>query len=139
MQIDSALITPTPMTVGPILEPPLRSPSSTTHRPLPCYQRRQINNNYLIASIDRVGQKLVDCVSIAKLALDTLVQRRPPSDPDLSEVARETPRVTTLPFGLTSAATAYQDALRGKFADQVGDIHPLVDQLLSTVNMLHLD
>ena len=47
-----------------------------------------------------------------------------------------------LPFGLTSGAAAYQDALRGKFTDQVGDIHPLtdqiVDQLSSTVNMLHV-
>ena len=47
-----------------------------------------------------------------------------------------------LPFGLTSVAAAYQDALRGKFADQVGDIHPLADQitdqLLPAVNMPHI-
>ena len=39
-------------------------------------------------------------------------------------------------------ATIHQDALRGKFADQVGDIYPLVDpfadQLLPTVNMLQI-
>ena len=62
-----------------------------THHPLPRYQRRQINNDDLIASIDQVGLKLADCLSIADSALDTLVQRRPPSDPDLSEAARETP------------------------------------------------
>ena len=47
-----------------------------------------------------------------------------------------------LPFGLTSVAAAYQDALRGKFIDQVGDIHPLAnqitDQLPPTINMLHV-
>ena len=47
-----------------------------------------------------------------------------------------------LPFGLTNVAATYQDALRGKFADQVGDIHRLADQiadqLLSAVNMLHV-
>ena len=46
-----------------------------------------------------------------------------------------------LPFGLTNSAANYQDALRGKFTDQVGDIHPLADQiadqLLPIVNMLH--
>ena len=47
-----------------------------------------------------------------------------------------------LPFGLTSVAVAYQDALRGKFADQVGDVHPLADQIVDqpppAVNMLHI-
>jgi len=114
---DSSLATSASTTVDLILEPPPRSPSSTTRRPLPRYQRRQINNDDLIASIDRVGLKLVDCLSIAELALDTLVQRRPPFDPDLSEAARETPRVTALPFRLANAAVAYQDALRGRFAD----------------------
>ena len=46
-----------------------------------------------------------------------------------------------LPFGLTNTATTYQDALRGKFADQVGYIHPLADQIADqrppTVNMLY--
>ena len=47
-----------------------------------------------------------------------------------------------LPFGFTNAAAAYQDALRGKFADQVGDVHPLADQIANqlppAVNMLHV-
>ena len=46
------------------------------------------------------------------------------------------------PFGLTSVATSYKGALKGKFADQVGDIYPLgdqiTDQLSRTVNMLHI-
>ena len=43
------------------------------------------------------------------------------------EAAWETLRVTALPFEVTNIAATYQDALRGKFADQVGDIHPLAD------------
>ena len=47
-----------------------------------------------------------------------------------------------LPFRLTNTAATYQDALRGKFADQVGDAHPLTDQLAvqpsPAVNMLHI-
>ena len=114
----------------------------TTRRPLPRYPRRQINNDDLIASIDRVGQKLADCLSIAESALTTLVQRRPPSDLDLSEAAQETPGVTALPFGFINTAATYQDALRGKFTDQVGDVHPLADQIIDqpppAVNMLHV-
>ena len=34
-----------------------------------------------------------------------------------------------LPFGFTNIAAAYQDALRGRFADQVGNVHPLADQI----------
>ena len=58
------------------------------------------------------------------------------------EAARETPGVTALPFELTNVAAAYQDALRGKFIDQVGDIHPLADQIVGqlppAINMLHV-
>ena len=38
-----------------------------------------------------------------------------------------------LPFGFTSAAAAYQHALRGRFVDQVEDVHPLVDQITTYV------
>ena len=88
-----------------------------------------MNNDDLIVSIDQVSLKLADCLSIAESALDTLVQRRPPSDPDLSESARETPGVTALPFGFTNVAAAYQHALRDRFADQLEDIHPIADQI----------
>ena len=124
VQINTAPITPTPATADPISKPPPRSSSPIIRRPLPRYQRSQINNDDLIASIDQVGQKLADCLSIAESALTTLVQRRPPSDSDLSE---ETPRVMALLFELTNVAATYQDALRGKFADQVGDVQPLAD------------
>ena len=85
VQIDSVPITPTPATADPISKPPPRSSSSTIRRPLPRYPRRQINNDDLIASIDQVSKKLVDCLSITESALTTLVQRRPPSNSDLSE------------------------------------------------------
>ena len=130
MQINSALITPAPATTDLISEPPPWLPSLITRRPLPHYQRRQINNDDLIASIDQVGQKLTDCLSIAESALDTLVQCRPPSDPDLSEVAQETLGVTALPFGFTNVAAAYQHALRGRLADQVEDVHPFTNQIV---------
>ena len=129
VQINVVPITPAPTTAAPILEPPPRSLSPTIHRPLPRYQWRQINNDDLIASIDQVGQKLADCLSIAESALDILVQHRPPSDPDLSEAARETTGVTTLPFGFTNIAATYQDALRGKFADQVTDVQRPANQI----------
>ena len=51
--------------------------------------------------------------------MHTLVQRQPPSDPDLSEAARKTVGAMALPFGFSNAATAYQHALRGKLTDQV--------------------
>ena len=130
--VNTAPTTPTPTTVDPISELPSRSLLSTSHCPLPRYPRRQINNNNLIASIDQVGQKLTDCLSIVESALTTLVQHRPPSDLDLSKVDQETPGGMALPFELTSVAATYQDALRGKFTDQVGDIYPLADSQHAT-------
>ena len=93
-------------------------------------------------SIDQVGQKLADCLFITESAPTTLVWRRPPSELDLSKVDQETPGVMALHFGLTSVAATYQGTLRGKFADQAGDIYPLADQIANqlplTVNMLHI-
>ena len=74
VQIDSAPITPAPMTADPISEPPPRSSSPTTHHLLPRYPRKQISNDGLIASIDQVGQKLADCLSLMESALTTLVR-----------------------------------------------------------------
>ena len=127
MHIDSTPIILIPVTTDPISKPPPRSSSPTIRRPLPRYPRRQIDNDDLIITIDQVGQKFVDCLSIAESALTTLVQRRPPSDSDLSEADQETSGVTALPFRLTSVTATYQDALRGKFTNQVGDTHPLTD------------
>ena len=75
MQIDSAPTTPTLATVDPISKPPPRSSSPTTRRLLPRYSRKQVGNNDLIASIDQVGQKLTDCLSLMESALTTPVRR----------------------------------------------------------------
>ena len=75
VQINTVPITPTPTTADPISEPPLRSPLSTTRRSLPRYQRSHINNDDLIASIDQVGLKLTDCLSIADHPLIQICQR----------------------------------------------------------------
>ena len=131
VQIHSVPTTPAPATVDLILELLPRSSSSMTHRSLPRYQRRHIDNDDLIKSIDWVDLKLVDCLSIAESALDILAQGRPPLDLDLSEAARQASGATALPFGLANTAATYQDALRGKFTDQIAD------QLPPTVNMLN--
>ena len=62
-----------------------RSSSSMIRRPLPWYPRKRIDDDDLIASIDRAGQKLADCLSVTKSALTTLVQRRSPSEADQVE------------------------------------------------------
>ena len=71
-----------------------------------------------------------------------MVQRRPSTDPDQLEATQKTLGVATLPFRLTNIAATFQDALRGKFADQVGDVHPLANQITDqpplAVNMLHV-
>ena len=54
---------------------PLGSSSAPICRQLPCYLRRLRDNDDLIASIDRTGEKLVDCLSIAESTL-AIVQGR---------------------------------------------------------------
>ena len=89
VQIDSVLAIPTPTIADPFSEPPLRSSSPATHRLLPCYLRKQLNDDDLIVSIDQVGQKLTDCLSIVESALTTLVQRRPPFDSDYRRLIKK--------------------------------------------------
>ena len=57
---------------------PLGSSSSTTCRQLPCYQRRQIDNDDLLTSIDQHGQSLDECLSLAESALAMVRCRSPP-------------------------------------------------------------
>ena len=66
VQIDSTLTTPMPATADPILEPPLMLPSPTTRCLLPRYSRKQVGNDDMIASINQVGQKLADCLSLSR-------------------------------------------------------------------------
>ena len=48
---------------------PLGLPTVPTHRQLPCYQRRWIDNDDLLASIDRHGQNLTECLSLVESSL----------------------------------------------------------------------
>ena len=57
---------------------PLGSSSLTAHHQLPCYQRRQIDNDDLLASINRHGQGLAECLSLAESALAMVLCRSPP-------------------------------------------------------------
>jgi len=57
---------------------PLGSSSAPICCQLPCYPRRLRDNDDLIASIDWTGEKLVDCLSIAELALAIVQGRSPP-------------------------------------------------------------
>ena len=68
VQIRSAPTTLAPATVDPISEPLLGSTLSATRRSLPRYRRRHVNNDDLIESIDQVGLKLADCLSVAESA-----------------------------------------------------------------------
>ena len=45
---------------------------------LPRHSRRQIDNDDLLASIDRTDQHLVNCLSLAELALAMIEGRSPP-------------------------------------------------------------
>ena len=57
---------------------PSRFSSSTACHQLPCYPRRLVDNDDLLASIDRHGQNLADCLSLAELALAMVRCRSPP-------------------------------------------------------------
>ena len=57
---------------------PLGSSSSTIHYQLPCYPRRQIDNDDLLAAIDSHGQGLTNCLSLAESTLAMARCRSPP-------------------------------------------------------------
>ena len=48
---------------------PSRFSSSTARHQLPCYSRRRVDNDDLLASIDRHGQNLTDYLSLVESAL----------------------------------------------------------------------
>ena len=58
---------------------PLGPSSSITRRQLPCHQRRWIDNNDLLASINRHGQSLAECLSLVESALAMVRCRSPPA------------------------------------------------------------
>jgi len=73
---------------------PSISSSTLTHRQLPSCLRRQIDNDDIIASIDRTDQNLTNCLSLAESAL-AMIQIRSSSEADLRErLARAEARIT---------------------------------------------
>jgi len=65
---------------------PLGSSSLIAHRQLPCYQRRRIDNDDLLASIDRHGQSLAECLSLVELALAMVRCRSPPEADSVEDI-----------------------------------------------------
>jgi len=58
---------------------PLGSSSAPIRRQLPRYPRRQINNDDMLASINRTDQNLASCLSLAESAL-AMIQGRSPAE-----------------------------------------------------------
>ena len=78
---------------------PLGSPSAPIRRQLPRYPRRQINNDDLLASIDRTDQNLASCLSLTELAL-AMIQGR--SSLEASPVGERLARAKARIMGETS-------------------------------------
>ena len=78
---------------------PLGSSLAPIRRQLPRYPRRQINNDGLLASIDRTDQNLASCLSLAESAL-AMIQGR--SHPEASPVGERLARVEARIIGETS-------------------------------------
>ena len=57
---------------------PSRPSSSMTCRQPPCHQIRRIDNDDLLASIDRHGQSLAECLSLVESALAMVRCQSPP-------------------------------------------------------------
>ena len=73
---------------------PSGSSSTLIRRQLPSYPRRQIDNDDLLATIDRTDQNLANCLSLAESAL-AMIQIRSSSEADLRErLARAEARIT---------------------------------------------
>ena len=85
---------------------PLGPSSLTACRQLPCHQRRRIDNDDLLASIDRHGQSLIECLSLAESALAMVRCRSPPAVDSMEDrlakaeakIAGEIPVVTSASF-----------------------------------------
>ena len=90
---------------------PLGSSSLTAHRQLPCYQRRWIDNDDLLASIDQHGQSLAECLSLIESALAMVRCRSPPEADSVEDrlakaeakIMGETSVMTFAPFSFSSS------------------------------------
>ena len=72
---------------------PLGSSSAPIHRQLPRYPRRQIDNDDLLASIDRTDQNLASCLSLAESALAMIQGESPEASPVGERLARAEARI----------------------------------------------
>ena len=74
---------------------PLGPSLSTVYRQLPCYLRRQIGNDDLLATIDNHGQGLAECLSLAESTLAMARCRSPPmADSVDDKLAKAEARIT---------------------------------------------
>ena len=82
---------------------PLGPSLAPTCRQLPCYPRRSRDNDDLIAYIDRTGEKLANCLSIAESALAIIQGRSPPeANPVLERLAKAEARIAGETFTIIS-------------------------------------
>ena len=90
---------------------PLGSSSLPACRQLPCYQRRRIDNDDLLASIDRHGQSLAECLSLVESALAMVQCRSSPKADSVEDrlakaeakIMGETSIMTFAPFSFSSS------------------------------------
>ena len=74
---------------------PLGSSSSTIHYQLPCYPRRQIDNDDLLVAIDSHAQGLAKCLSLAESTLAMVRCRSPPMADSMDDkLAKAEARIT---------------------------------------------
>ena len=82
---------------------PLGSSLAPICRQLLYYLRRSRDNDDLIASIDRTGEKLADCLSIVELALAIIQGRSPPeANPVWERLAKAEARIAGETFTIIS-------------------------------------
>ena len=68
----------------------------TARRQLPYYQRRRIDNDDMLASIDRHGQSLAECLSLVESALAMVQCRSPPEANSVEDrLAKAEARITS--------------------------------------------
>ena len=74
---------------------PSRFSSSIAHHQLPCYPRMRVDNDDLLASIDRHRQNLTDYLSLIESALAMVRRRSPPKADSVDDrLAKAEARIT---------------------------------------------
>ena len=100
--------------------PASSSAMPTTHRPLPCYKRRQIDNTDLLDSIDRVSTKLAKT-----LALVSSIQSQPNEQVTMTHNRSTRPaRASPLWFALSASTCAQAMLLTLRPQDKPGPYKP---------------